>query len=103
MKRSRHISSSRRGNRRDNNDFKPEPKMDQPSSINSISSLNSSSANVPSTYQYSDDVTPFDSGSSWRIPATLVTIWTVILILLVLLFIIKKTVYAKLNVRPPDQ
>src|SRR4051794_21656321 len=105
MKRSRRISSSRRRNRRDDNDFKVEPKMDQASSIDFVSSLNPSSTNVANTYQYgSDDVDySFDSGSSWRIPATLVSIWTIILILLVFLFIIKKTVYAKLNIRPPDQ
>src|SRR5581483_12109529 len=69
-------------------------------SINFATPLESYPTLVPNQFGSDEVDRPYDSSLSWRVPATLVLIWTVILILIVFLFIIKKTVFSKINLLP---
>ncbi|CAI2170344.1 7430_t:CDS:1 [Funneliformis geosporum] len=65
--------------------------------INSIIPLDSKSSYIHDQHYASNSNDPFSSESPWRLPAILSLVWTTFLLLAVFAFIIKKTVFADLN------
>ncbi|RIA81149.1 hypothetical protein C1645_837451 [Glomus cerebriforme] len=108
MKILHHISSLNRRNQYDSevidqvhnniNNNKRQNYNNNDNSINYIQTI--TSTNISPDYKVYGPDNSFESGLSWKIPAILVLVWTVILILVVFLFIIKKTVFAKFNLQP---
>jgi len=86
-----------------NNNFKDDLELSQTHhnnrDFNSIISLNPSLPNQSQLYLSDPIINPLDSDSNWRVFAIMGLIWTIVLLLVVFLFVIRKTVFADFNLR----
>ncbi|CAG8458279.1 12254_t:CDS:1 [Funneliformis mosseae] len=99
MKRSHRVDARNKRNK-GNKNFIEDLIENKSNPINSIIPSKSSlpkSAYLQGQLYVPNHNNPFSSDSPWQILAILVLVWTIFLLLIVFIFIIKKTVFADLN------